>query len=90
MLTQMRCVSLTPMLPLVAELDDERPRRLLYSAFKAASLFVAKAKEDVLDLIQDIPPRDIRAKYMFSAQSVDSPQNCSGSNGYLEGGLRRR
>jgi hypothetical protein len=73
MLTQMRSVPLTPMLPLVAELDDERPRRLLYSAFKAASLFVAKVKEDVLDLIQDIPPEiPFESRWLPSVTKIGS------------------
>ena len=52
----MRIVPLTPMLPLATPLDDELPRRVLFLAFKAASIVLAKIQADVSKHVQETPP----------------------------------
>jgi hypothetical protein len=54
---QMRIAPLTPMLALAIPINDQRSRRTLFMAFKAASIVIAKIQTDVLKLIQKTPPR---------------------------------
>ena len=53
---QIRIVPLTPMLPLAIPIDDERSRRRLFLAFKAASIVISKIQTDVLRLVEKTPP----------------------------------
>ena len=53
----MRVIQLTPMLPFATPVDDERSRRSLFLAFKAASIVLSKIKADVQRLVQETPPK---------------------------------
>jgi hypothetical protein len=45
------------MLPCATPIDDERSRRNLFLAFKAASIVIAKIEADVARLVRETPPR---------------------------------
>ena len=55
---QMRITPLTPMLPLTTPIDDERSRKSLFLAFKAASIVLAKIQGDVSRHVRT-PPQAI-------------------------------
>ena len=70
----MRVVHLTPMLPLMIQVDDEESRWNVFLAFKAASIVIARLQADIKRLLLEkmLPEIPLKCRELPSIKGVEA------------------